>query len=254
MKAPTTELVRVGAPAGGEFRSDDPPDGYLGTLTGHFAVFNEWTQIDSVYEGRFLERMAPGAFTKTIGERRDHIKVLYDHGQNARVGNMPLGPIVELREDDRGVFYEVLLADTSYNRDLLPLLRDGLLGASFRFRVINDDWDDTPKRGGHNPQGLPERTVREVALAEFGPVTFPAYDGATAGVRSGTDTFLRHLLADPVAAERIATLLATPADGAAPQGTPNADGAGTTTSNEPDGAPLGLTHGQRAAYLRSLTL
>ncbi|HMF61353.1 MAG TPA: hypothetical protein VK595_13325, partial [Vicinamibacterales bacterium] len=41
-----------------------------------------------------------------------------------------------------------------------------------------------------NPHGLPERTVKEAQLMEFGPVTFPAYAGATAGVRSLTDDFL----------------------------------------------------------------
>lgn len=249
MDAPTLELVRVGVPAGHEFRSDDTEDGYLGTLSGHFAVFNEWTEIDSVYEGRFLERIAPGAFKKTISEAGQRVKVLYDHGQNARVGNMPLGPIRSLTEDSHGVAYEVSLADTSYNRDLLPLLRDGLLGASFRFRVILDDWDDRPERSDHNKAGLPERTLREVALAEFGPVTFPAYAGATAGVRSGSDAYLRRLLADPVAAERVASLLATsPAEAA--DGTSDVDAG--TPSSEPHGTALGMTPGERARALRSL--
>jgi hypothetical protein len=31
---------------------------------------------------------------------------------------------------------------------------------------------------------LPERTIKELRLFEFGPVTFPAYQSATAGVRS----------------------------------------------------------------------
>jgi phage head maturation protease len=35
----------------------------------------------------------------------------------------------------------------------------------------------------------PERTVREVSMAEFGPVTYPAYAGATVGMRSLTDGF-----------------------------------------------------------------
>lgn len=36
---------------------------------------------------------------------------------------------------------------------------------------------------------LPERTVRAVQMEEFGPVTFPQYPGAIAGMRSLTDRF-----------------------------------------------------------------
>lgn len=170
------------------------------TLAGHFAVFDVWTEIHSWFEGDFLERLAPGAFTKTIKESRDQIKVQYDHGFDAHVGDSPLGPIDVLREDGVGAYYEVPLLDTDYNRDrILPLLRGrlltgedrgSLLGASFRFRVTKEEWDEEPGKSDHNPDGLPERTIREVRLFEFGPVVFPAYPEATAGVRSLTDHYL----------------------------------------------------------------
>lgn len=39
---------------------------------------------------------------------------------------------------------------------------------------------------------------------EFGPVTFPAYDGATAGVRSMTDEYiLAHLFSEPERLQRV---------------------------------------------------
>jgi phage head maturation protease len=47
-----------------------------------------------------------------------------------------------------------------------------------------------PKKTDWNPRGIPERTVQEARVMEFGPVTFPAYAGATAGLRSMTDEFL----------------------------------------------------------------
>jgi HK97 family phage prohead protease len=168
-------------------RSDGEP---MPTMVGHFAVFNEWTEIASRYEGHFLERFAPGSFAKTISENRDRMRVLFQHGQDPHVGNKVLGPITQLDEDARGTRYEVPLLDTSYNRDLLPGLEAGLYGASFRFSVLVEDIDRRPRASEHNPDGLPERTVREARVREFGPVTFPAYVGASAGLRSITDEML----------------------------------------------------------------
>lgn len=184
-----------------ELRAEgDDTTGNGSLLHGHFAIFDTWTEIHSWFEGDFLERLAPGAFKKTIKENRDAVRVQFDHGYDWYVGDAPLGPIEELREDDEGVYYEVPLLDTDYNRDrILPLLagrlmsgedRGSLLGASFRFRVVKDEWDAEPGKSDHNPDGLPERTIREVRLFEFGPVVFPAYEGATAKVRSLTDHFL----------------------------------------------------------------
>lgn len=164
-------------------------DGRLGTLHGYFAKFNQWTKIDSSREGRFMEQIAPGSFKKTFAENRSGMRVLYNHGKHPSIGEMPLGPIAELREDDVGGYYEVPLLDTAYNRELLPGLENNLYGASFRFRVMRDDLQRRSPMTDWNPDGLPQRTIQEASVREFGPVTFPAYEGATAGVRSMTDEF-----------------------------------------------------------------
>jgi HK97 family phage prohead protease len=159
-------------------------------VVGHFAVINEWTEIRSLSEGHFVERFSPGAFTKTISENRRNMRVLFQHGKDPAVGDKPLGGIEELREDGHGVYYEVGLLDAPYVRDnVVPGHRAGLYGASFRFKVIRDEVVDRPGRSEHNPAGLQERTIREAAVREFGPVTFPAYVGTTANVRSLTDMF-----------------------------------------------------------------
>lgn len=44
---------------------------------------------------------------------------------------------------------------------------------------------------------LPERTITGADVLEFGPVTFPAYEAASASVRCGTDRFLDSLTNDP---------------------------------------------------------
>jgi len=160
------------------------------TLYGHFLRFDEWTHIKSYYEGDFLERMAPGCAKKTIRERGDKIRCLFQHGYDYVIGDKPLGPFDELKEDGEGVYYEVPLLDVSYNHDLVPGLETGLYGASFRMRVMREEWVEEPGKSDHNPNGLPERTIKEIVLFEGGPVTFPAYDNATAAVRSLTDHFL----------------------------------------------------------------
>jgi HK97 family phage major capsid protein/HK97 family phage prohead protease len=212
---PKENLVRAVYPAV-ELRSteDDTP-----VLEGHFAKFNEWTEIDSVWEGRFMERIAPGAFRKTFAENRERIRPLFQHGQDPQVGDKPLGPIEELEEDEQGARYKVPLLDTSYNRDLIPGLKAGLYGSSFRFSVVKEDFDKKPQRSASNPEGIPERTIREARVFEFGPVTFPAYAGATASVRSMTDVYtLNRFVRDP---ERLAEIMDTmrstalPTDGAA---------------------------------------
>jgi HK97 family phage prohead protease len=166
------------------------------TLFGHFARFNEWTEIDSIWEGRFLERVAPGAFARTLTRDRDSIKVLFQHGKDPQVGSKPLGVPAVLREDEQGAAYEVPLLDTSYNRELVPGLRAGVYGASFRFSIQRELFVQKPERSSYNPDGLPERTIQEANLFEFGPVSFPAYQGATAGVRSLTDWYLNFTAQD----------------------------------------------------------
>lgn len=168
------------------------------TLHGDFAVFNQWTEIDSVFEGRFLERVAPGAFAQTLA--RDRIRVLFQHGRDPQIGDKPLGVPTVLREDELGAFYEVPLLDTAYVRELVPGLRAGAYGASFRFAVRREHVVQSPERSDYNPDGLPERTILEAKVMEFGPVTFPAYEGATAGVRSLTDWYLASAAAPMVAA------------------------------------------------------
>jgi hypothetical protein len=186
---PTESLYRGIWPA--DLKLREVADGFPGpVMFGHFAVFDQWTRIESIFEGDFMERLAMGAFAKTFVERRDSIRSLFQHGRDPQIGSKVLGPIAELREEPKGAYYEVPLLDTSYNRDLLPGLDKGLYGASFRFRVMREEIVEEPKRSDHNPDGLPERTIKEVELHEFGPVTFPAYEGATAGIRSLTDEFV----------------------------------------------------------------
>lgn len=199
-RPPRDNIVRSAA---FELRGDDGVE--MPVMTGHFTPFNQWTHIDSVFEGEFMEQIAPGSFTKTFNESVP--KVLFQHGRDNAVGDKVLGVPSLLEEDEYGARYEVPLLDTSYNRDILPGLKAGAYGASFRFRVTKEDFNNDPERSDHNPQGLPERTIKEVDVQEFGPVTFPAYAGATAGIRSLTDEFVFDRIKDPEVRQKLAEYL-----------------------------------------------
>lgn len=185
-KLPAENLVRAMYP-GAELR--DAADGVDGppVLIGHFARFNEWAEIDSMFEGRFMEQIAQGAFGESLASFTP--KVTFQHGGDPAIGDKVLGIATRVAEDDIGAAYEVPLFDTSYNRDLEPGLRAGAYGSSFRFSVDEDEVVERPRTAEHNPAGLPERTITKATVYEFGPVTFPAYAGATAGIRSLTDQF-----------------------------------------------------------------
>jgi HK97 family phage prohead protease len=185
LTAPPKEgLIRAAAM---ELRSDGEGPA---RLSGHAVRFNEWTEIRSAWEGNFLERVAPGATRKTLREQGQNIKLLLEHGQDPTVGQKPLGRFTDLREDEQGVFYDAELYDANYVNELIPALRDGQYGASFRFNVVREEWNDNPEPSDANPKGLPERTLKEVRIAEMGPVLWGAYPTATAQARSLTDVFV----------------------------------------------------------------
>lgn len=241
MEAPRDDLVRA-LSRGVEIRAEG--DSGVGVLTGHFSVSGQWTRIKSWYEGDFYERIAPGAAKRTIDHHwaasSSRVQCLFDHGMDPQIGNKVLGPFEELVEDEVGVRYVVPLLDTSYNRDLAPGIAAGLYGASFRFRVIAEDWNDNPGISDHNPEGLPERTISEFALYEGGPVTFPAYAGATAGMRSMTDTFVERRLAG-----RPDELEALRASRAPSPASPEAGDPVTPQGLDDTPAPDSLTHSVR---------
>jgi hypothetical protein len=92
--APDLDVVR----SGGGMDLKAAKDGSLGTLTGRFSEFNRWYRVSSKMEGDFMERVAPGATADTIRDNKDSMRVLFDHGMDAQIGNKVLGPIASLVE------------------------------------------------------------------------------------------------------------------------------------------------------------
>jgi HK97 family phage prohead protease len=182
--------------AGGE-QAEQTSD--LAQMFVRFSPFNTWYEINSWYEGRFLERTIPGAFKRTISAaKRDDgnysVKSMFNHGMDFHIGDKLLGTVSTLAErDTTPEMFVDLYEEASYVRDLIPGLRAGDYGSSFMFEVLRDSWNHEPEASDYNPEGLPERTIEEVRLYEAGPVTFPASPTASSGLRSNTDWYIERL-------------------------------------------------------------
>ncbi|RKT49354.1 HK97 family phage prohead protease [Saccharothrix australiensis] len=254
-----TTLVACSLRAAGDDGDGQEQDD-LGLLDVRFSPFNSWYRISSWWEGDFLERTVPGAFKRTIAAHHaasrvdaHNIKTLFNHGMDGFIGDKLLGEITELVEEPDSPRSTVRLWDTSYNRDLLPGLRARAYGSSFMFRVIKEEWDEEPGKSAHNPDGIPERTIKEVRLFEAGPVTWPASPTASAGMRcvSATDAYYDHLARrDPARVTAMRSrLTALRSDGPAsrtPSSTGPADSPPTDPAARHSGGP---THAVRRAAL-----
>ena len=121
-----------------------------GIFSGYGAVFNN---VDS--GGDIIE---PGAFTKTLAEGWERVKILALHNDCW----LPIGRPIELREDTNGLFLSAKVSDTTMGRDIKILLKDGVLNElSIGYDPIVFDYDG---------DGI--RHLREVKLWEISTVTW----------------------------------------------------------------------------------
>ena len=219
------------------FETRASSDGF--TLEGYAAVFNSPTMIDS-WEGRFEERIAPGAFKKTLAERKPVMQ--WDHGHDVATGSVPIAAIDKIAEDKHGLFVSARMFDNARVEPIRQAIASGAVdGMSFRFRVVREAWDTSGD--------IEVRTIQELELFELGPVAFPAYESTSVGVRSLladlNDDERAHLLSDlGVDAGRSATSTPVPPD-ADPPVTSGSDG------RDPR-ALLALTAALRAASPRKM--
>lgn len=134
--------------------------------------------VESENLGGFVERIAPGAASKTIKEQ--DIRGLFNHNPDHLIGRMGAGTL-RFEDTNEGLRYFDDLPDTSLGRDLAALLtRRDVYGSSFSFRIVGRDgaaWLKTDR-------GYPLREVRAMQMRDVGPVTFPAYSKSDVVVRS----------------------------------------------------------------------
>lgn len=161
----TRDIEKRGGSLGVEIRAESDKR----TLAGYAVVWNSDTTIGDY----FVERVAPGAFTKAI---RGDVLALVNHDSGRVLGRTKSGTL-RLSEDDRGLKVEIDVPNTTDGNDLWELVERGdVSGMSFGFRATKQEWDDTGD--------LPHRTIIEAELFEVTATPIPAYDSTSLGKRS----------------------------------------------------------------------
>lgn len=150
-------LITRGFPADLEVRSDGR------TVAGIAVPFNTVARVSDGGPS-YDESFSHGAFSRTIAERGDRVKLMVQHDRKA----LPIGRAMLLREDSLGLYGEFRVSQTRAGDEALELLRDGALdGLSVGFRPI--------AQSGNARSGVVRTQVR---LDEVSVVSFPAYDTA----------------------------------------------------------------------------
>jgi len=162
----TMDIEKRGGDLGVEIRAESEKR----TLTGYAAVWNSDTTIGDY----FVERIAPGAFSKAI--RGGDILALVNHDSGRVVGRTKSGTL-RLVEDQRGLKVEIDVPDTTDGNDLWTLVERGdISGMSFSFRATKQEWDESGE--------IPHRTVIEADLYEVTATPIPAYPDTSLAKRS----------------------------------------------------------------------
>ena len=160
-------------------------------LVGHAAVFNSPSQD----LGGFVEIIKPGAFARSLASAGHDQLALVQHMPQLVLGRRSAGTL-QLKEDERGLAFEIDVPDTSTARDLLVSVQRGdVRGASFAF--------STPKNGDRWEvrNGQVVRELLDVNLHEITVTAQPAYLDTSVALRSYELKFLQ-----PAKHQALATL------------------------------------------------
>lgn len=121
------------------------------TVSGYLSAFGN---VDS--DNDIIEK---GAFVKSVSERFNKIFFLLQHNWEK-----PLGKFKTLQEDEKGLYFEAEVSNTSYGNDLLQLYTDGVINEhSIGFSTIKSDNDSSGTR-----------IIKEVKLYEGSAVSLGA--------------------------------------------------------------------------------
>lgn len=157
-----------------EIRSND--DG-THTLTGRGITFNVQSNELRTQNGKkFIESVPDTAEIRMT----DDCKVTVDHKNDAfhLIGRRGVNADFERRSD--GIYYSVVLPDTSIANDVRALASQGLAtGCSFEFRCIQDATEE-------RSDGMLVRELRSIEVTAINPLVTvnPAYNESTVEARS----------------------------------------------------------------------
>lgn len=186
--------------------ADEGEEGDGLTLDGYAAVFNREVIIDS-WEGKFREKISPGAMKKSF--RENPPKIQFDHGRHPLIGSIPIASLRSISEDtDPELAPEggAHVIGRIHDNWLMEPVRDAIAsrsvdGMSFRFGVVRQKWYGADGKEIRDEEQLREelrrtwyedvpdtelilRDLKELKVPEVGPVVWPAYDETSVGVRS----------------------------------------------------------------------
>jgi uncharacterized protein len=147
-------------------------------ITGLSAVFfdgREGTQYQ-LWDDH-VERIRPGAFDRALAEA-DDVRGLYNHDASQLLGRTANGTL-RLWTDRRGLLYEIQVDehDPDHERVVAKIERGDLSGSSFAFKATSVAWEDVG-------DGRTVRWIESLRLYDVGPVTYPAYESTSVGLRS----------------------------------------------------------------------
>jgi uncharacterized protein len=134
------------------------------TVVGYAAVYGTEAKLDG-----FVETIARGAFAEVV--RDADVRCLLNHDANVVLGRTKSGTL-RLADDQRGLRFEVDLPES--RQDLREAVARGDVdGASFRFRVGDEEWN-----------GERRTITRIAALHDVTLATYPAYPATSIELRT----------------------------------------------------------------------
>ena len=141
-------------------------------IQGYAVVFDSWTDISSWGE-IWKECIRKGAFTQSLKE--NSILALYNHDFNNVLARKDVN--MKLVEDDKGLYFEIELPDTTQGNDLYELINKGIVNqCSFSGYVRKNLWSED--NGGNVL-----REILEIDLIEITITPIPAYEVTEAEVK-----------------------------------------------------------------------